>query len=116
MQVMTRVIITGLPLTMKYLQLIKSKDGKHRFELIQRTSTKWREIGVLINIESNMLDEYWKESQSTATRCWEKVMQAWMNGQGQEDYPITWEGLYSILTDVHSANIAQDLRKAVESA
>lgn len=99
---------------MKYLRLIKY--GKHRFELVKKVSTKWRELGLLVELESNTLDEYWSQSQSSASLCWERVMQVWLDGQGEEDYPVTWEGLCRMLRDIRCPHVADELMEAVDKA
>ena len=48
--------------------------------------------------------------------CWERVMDAWLEGQGQDEYPPTWEGLYVLLEDVQLGGHVTALKEAVESA
>ena len=48
--------------------------------------------------------------------CWVKVMNAWLEGQGQDEYPPTWEGLYVLLEDVQLGGHVTALKEAVESA
>ena len=49
---------------------------------------------------------------SDATR----VMQAWLQGRGEKEYPPTWEGLYKLLRDVRKEAVVPVLREAVDRA
>lgn len=102
---------------MKYLHLISWKEDQHvhKFELVNRVSAKWREFGIQLGLQTNTLDGYSKETLKV-TECWEKVMQNWLDGQGAENYPVKWEGLYRLLEDVGVPQVAIDFEKAVEKA
>ena len=82
---------------------------------MERVSAKWRRIGKRIGLTLNNLDAIERDRRRVEA-CWEDVMQKWLDGQGQEIYPITWEGLYRLLTDIDSSQVAQELRAAVEAA
>jgi hypothetical protein len=45
-----------------------------------------------------------------------KVMNYWLTHRHPSDYPPTWEGLCEMLEDVELAEVAVELRKAVEAA
>ena len=105
----------ALPLKMKHLCLIKWKDSKgeiQRYKLTNKVSTEWRRFGRQLSIEENMLEGWHKETLANAERCWEKVMQEWLE-QGHAEYPTTWEGLYEMLEDVGYEGVALSLKDAV---
>ena len=109
---------TALPLEMKYLKLIKwqSLDGAlQKYRLVERVSLKWRQFGLRISLTQNRMDGWFAESRDVE-RCWEKVMQTWLDGQGQREYPPTWEGLYGLLRDVQKEGVVPALREAVDKA
>ena len=54
-------------------------------------------------------------SQPSSVECWQMAMRRWLEGQGARDYPTTWDGLYAILKDVGLAQLADDLKAAIDS-
>ena len=42
-------------------------------------------------------------------------MQLWLESK-HEDYPLTWEGLYSLLEDVECSGVAEELQEAVQNS
>ena len=43
-------------------------------------------------------------------------MQRWMDGQSTDIYSKTWSGLYQIIKDVKSPQVAIKMQRAVENA
>ena len=101
---------------MAHLTLIKSRDGKELYRLIERVSTKWRKMGTLIDLEQNILVSIDQRLRGNVEQCWLEVMQKWLDGQGRERYPTSWEGLCSLLVDIGSPRVAQELKDAVAKA
>ena len=68
---------------MKYFHLIKWQEGnrEEHFKLVSRVSSCWTKIGYLIGLTSNELENYKRETLANQTKCWEKVMQKWLDGQ-----------------------------------
>ena len=64
------------------------------------------------------LDAFEEECGRKPERCWEKVMQHWLEGrtEGIHSYPRTWEGLYEMLRDLECCEVAEGLQDAVKSA
>ena len=48
--------------------------------------------------------------------CLLRVIQHWLDGGSESEYPVTWVGLYRLLEDAECAEIAKELRKAVSLA
>ena len=48
--------------------------------------------------------------------CIRRITKHWLDGGGASEYPVTWDGLYSLLEDAECAEIAKQLRKAVSLA
>ncbi len=109
-------IIVALPLSLKTLALIKWRDREgceQTFRLVDKVSSKWRDLGKRLSIEPNILDGWEKEHQKDANSCWDKVMGDLIASGGTEEYPSTWEGVYQLLKDIKRGGIARDLKKAV---
>ena len=47
---------------------------------------------------------------------WDSVVTAWLQGQANNLYPVSWESLCKLLDEVVSGGIAAQLREAVEKA
>ena len=73
----------------------------------------WMEFGLAVGLDSNMLKAWEAQYRGDATRCWLELMKWWLNGNGNDNYPVTWEGVYSLLKDAHYENIAHKLQRAV---
>ena len=58
------------------------------------------------------LDGWNTQYLADAARCWMKIMQCWLNGESDE-YPPSWEGLYTLLEDVGYPAVATELKTAV---
>ena len=104
---------------LKDLQLLKwtSPDGVvHRYRLINHVSAKWKKFGQLISLTENKMENWAKDSETDNEGRWVKVMEAWLEGQGQDAYPPTWQGLFEMLEDVQFGGVVPALKEAVESA
>ena len=104
---------------MKYLRLIVWTDQKgkeHRFKLIDKVSSKWKDIGFQIDLTTNTLDGIGTQNAHDPTECWTVVMGKWLAGQGAEDYPVTWKGLCDLLKDIEASLYATELMKAISGA
>ena len=90
-----------------------TKGGKkHRFSLKEKTSHKWRDIGLQIHLKKAQLDGFSTSAQGNNDLCWESVMDRWLSNAPKE-YPADWEGLYELLEDMMLGEVAQQLREAV---
>ena len=85
------------------------------YQIVEHVSAKWRKLGTRLNLTENMMEGWWLDTRVTE-RCWRKVMQAWLDGRGQREYPPTWEGLYKLLRDVRKEAVVPVLREAVDRA
>ena len=82
---------------------------------MEHLSTKWRQFGTQITLTQNTMDGWFSDTRDTES-CWERVMQAWLQGRGKKEYPPTWEGLYKLLRDVRKEAVVPVLREAVDRA
>ena len=65
-------------------------------------------------MEQNVLKSLEEKFQRDAAKCWDEVMDRWISIGGTRDYPATWEGLYVLLKDVESFEVAQNLKKVLQ--
>ena len=78
---------------------------------MEEVGTKWKDIGYQIDISPRELEEMGRKN--SIDECCEKVLSEWLNEQGANYYPVTWEGLYLLLRDVNAAKEAECLKEAV---
>lgn len=110
--------IPGNSLSIVTLHLIKWRDARGQtqtFRLVDRVSASWRRFGMILRLAENQLEKWDDEYRGDANNCWARVMGEWLN-QCTEDYPASWEGLYTLLDDAEFSEVAQELRKAVDGA
>ena len=97
--------------SIRSLNLIKW-EGKE-FRLVDHVSSKWRSFAILLGIHTNVQESWEEECHWNSKRCWNKVMDHWLTVGGPEDYPNTWEGLYTLLDDVECTEVAKDIKEIV---
>ena len=89
----------------------KDEEGQEQvMRLVKLVSAEWQDFGMLLGMD---LDELRAWKSESASWCWNKVMKQWLSQGGTQDYPATWEGLYSLLKVTGFSDIAQQLEKAV---
>ena len=113
MLVIILLIIAGPSL--KLLNLLKWKDEQdqeHVFRLVDRVCADWKNFGINLGITNSVLEGLNKQYLGECSTCWNEVMDKWLNGVSEE-YPVTWEGLYSLLADTKYPTVAKELEEAV---
>jgi hypothetical protein len=94
----------------------KDKQGRqHRFRLINKVASKWRDFGLRFGQEESELEGFEEQYHWNTKRCWQKVMGEWLNDAGTDDYPATWGGLVQVLEDVELCEIARELVEVLGS-
>ena len=59
--------------------------------------------------------ENWASETRSNEVCWDRVINAWLDGKGQDLYSQTWEGFYEMLKDVELGGHVPALKEAVAS-
>ena len=107
---------SALPLDIRNLHLIKwitPKGEPREFRLIGRVSKEWRKFGRRINLSESEIHGLQGKDQDIS---WTNVMGKWIEGRGQNEYPLCWESLYRMLTDVQLGGVIFKLKEAVTGA
>ena len=105
----------AVPLTRRNLALLKWRDAKgleYTFRLVDRVSAEWMDFGMLLDIDLDTLDGWEVQYQANTRVCWERVMDSWLENCSS-DYPVTWEGLCTLLQDAGLADVSQELIRAL---
>ena len=104
--------------SLKALLQIQWRDetgSKRTFQLAEKVDTRWKEFGALLDIPQNKLDSWGEHYRNKALKCWQKVMKCWLKRKPGDEYPATWEGLYSFLETLGCTGEAKQMKDAVES-
>ena len=107
----------GVEVSLETLTLLKWRGQDEReqtFRLVSKVSLRWMEFGLRVKIERDLLKSWCKKFQGDSVDCWCEVMEHWINTDGKGcDYPVTWDGLYSMLDDLEYCQVARDLKTAI---
>jgi len=96
--------------------LLKWKDERgqeQKFCLVDIISADWKRFGTLLDISRNQLRGWEMKNLGNSVPCMEDVLETWLSGECTSDYPVSWEGLYTLLKDGKKSAIADNLRNAV---
>ena len=85
------------------------------FRLGERVSSKWKEMGREIGIYEDKLKSWESERRGDNKACWEEVMGRWLENGGGPEYPVTWDGMCSLLESVNYSEVAEELKKILLS-
>lgn len=101
--------------SLKSLLEIKRKGSTRGFKLTQLISSKWFNIGILLGLSADTLENYRQESKDNEQRIL-NVFNHWINDAGcPPDYPMTWRGVLVLLRDIEMSTAAKELKESLES-
>ena len=98
-----------------HLKWINEKGHTMSYKLVGKISTKWRDIGLAIGLTIDQLTAWDYQYRGNVILCWTRVMECWLKGESDE-YPATWNGLYTLLEDMELARVSLELKKAVAAS
>ena len=110
------VVIFTDAVSMKDLTLIKWKDSQgklHRLRIIQSICDKWRIVGNLLEISDSVLESILSQYRGDLVECCYAVMRQWLDNKAR-GYPLTWEGLIELLDDAECAQVAEEVKHALQ--
>ena len=73
---------------------------------------KWRNIAPLIGLPDYQVIE--DNRGGISQRCFEDVMNHWIQDGGTEGYPATWLGLRTVLRDSELGVLAHEIQDAMQ--
>lgn len=84
-------------------------------KLLEQISSKWHEIGILLGQQVAALDNYRRMTDDNVKRCL-RVFSDWINRHGHPpDYPLTWDGLGELLSDIEHETAAIRLKEVLKT-
>ena len=90
----------------------RSWEGKQlEFRLINEVSAKWRDMGRMLDMNTDKLDS--RTHYDNTESCW-CVFSHWIDSN-HACYPPTWRGLYTLLCDVQKVTVAHTMKEALET-
>lgn len=100
------------------LCLIKWVDGSRRtqcFNLIERISHKWTDIGDLFKIQDATLKNFKATNLNDNKGGCRDVFVHWLNNGGTNEYPRTWSGVFELLDNIELRGIRMELQQALDN-
>lgn len=99
--------------TLTSLSLIEwqSQEGKKQLQIKQTISSKWKEVGILLEIDHSLLDGWERQYMRDSQECCNAVLNHWLNNPCKS-YPCTWDGVCHLLDNVQFGEIAAQVRSA----
>lgn len=87
--------------------------GSKTIEIIKAISSRWQEIGYLLNFDSvGQTIEQIKANEKQVELCCRAMFQHWLQGNGRLQ-PATWAILIQILEDCDFKNLAKEIRDSL---
>lgn len=110
------MLIVSSP-SIKSLTLIKwrESDRVRELRLLDQICSKWHKVGILLGLGTNRLENYRDMTCDNVQRC-ERVFTDWINNCGHEpEYPLTWDGLTALLSDIEHETMAVRLEEVLRA-
>ena len=76
-------------------------------------SSKWRDVGDLLEIDSCRLDCIHAHRMGDVRLCCRDILLDWLQME-DNSYPASWEGLLVLLEDLELNNVAKKLNEALD--
>ena len=111
-------LFADLPPSVKSFSTIKHIDdnGKEQYyRLTEHVSAKWKKFGQQIGIIENDLIDIYQQGYTNEER-FNKVMQKWLDGQGINIFPYTWEGVWMLLEGARFKAEIPKMKEALRNA
>ena len=105
----SRPTLTDKP-TPQQLQVLKTNSEK-RVRVIDCIAVDWEEVAIALGFEPPHIDCVKRDYIQNAKGACRQILTNWLNGETNQDMPITWETLIQCLIDAGQVSVAEDLRQ-----
>lgn len=89
--------------------LVKNRTGE-RFKLWEMIVAKWFDIGTKLGLENDLLESI-QEDPGRGESKLRRVLGKWFDNAGNlphnDEYPLTWKGLRTLLEDIDKEEVAR---------
>ena len=99
-----------------HLTVLKWTDSdgqKHSLRLRNEMSSRWRDVGDLLEVESSHMEGMDTHHRGDVRLCCRNVLVDWMQME-EPSYPTNWEGLLLLLEDLELNQMAKKLKIALD--
>ena len=103
--------------TLQHLTLLKWTDSNsknHSLRLRDELSSRWRDVGDLLGVDSSRQDGIHAQRMGDVRLCCRDILLDWLQME-DKSYPPSWEGLLVLLEDLELNNVAKKLNEALDS-
>ena len=88
-------------------------NNRQTLRLINEFSPQWETVGILLGLGVPKLNNL-QTSPADNIRSCRKVFEEWLTNGGHPDYPMTWDGVCELLSDVQKAKVAKKLKEVLK--
>ena len=109
--------LLAVPLTLRTITLYKWTDENGQtksLRILDEISSRWTEAGDLLGLSPARLKGIEVYQLKEARSCCRDVLQDWIQ-DNQDSYPVSWEGLICLLTDMKLTILAKELENALRT-
>ena len=102
----------AVPLTLGTITLYKWTDENGQpksLRILDEISSRWTEVGVLLGLSPARLEGIEEDRLRYARSCCREVLKHWIQ-DNQGSYPVSWEGLICLLTDMKLIVLAKEVQ------
>ena len=96
------------------LKWIDSNGQVQRLRIRNEISSRWLEIGDLLGLDMERLEQIEVENRGHVSMCFCDVLMDWLRHDNQNNYPASWQGLAELLEDMDLPNLACWLQHAID--
>ena len=97
--------------TLRDLLCFKYNGTQHKIHIIYTVASRWRTLGLLLNISDYHLDNIERNHGNVEDRC-QTMLSDWLQGT-VGDGPVTWETLAEAIDDARMGELAQQLKRVL---
>lgn len=104
--------------SMQNLTLIKWRDNQKKEKMtriIRRISDKHRDIGLLLGQSMQDIENDLHKSNNNTIECCQSIFSRWIENDGCQSYPHSWEGLCELLYNIEKCGVEDELMEALGS-
>ena len=93
--------------TLRELLCFKYNGTQHKIHIIDAVASRWRRLGLALNISDYHLNNIERNHGNVEDRC-QTMLSDWLQGT-VGDGPVTWETLVEAIDDARYGELAQQL-------
>ena len=97
--------------TLRELLCFKYNGTQHKIHIIYTVASRWRRLGLLLNISNHHLNNIEHNHGNVEDRC-QTMLSDWLQ-RTVGDEPVTWETLVAAIDDAQYEELAQQLKRAL---